>query len=130
MERIHVKISSRSFVVILFYRLMASGKFRVILLLIGIMASSLLMEDVRSKVWQFAQGTFIRHNLMMLDTVVQQTCVFVECLHWPYLTNNIMINNIMMSFDSISKVDLMQSAIKIGKQVRNSFCPEIRFVFI
>ena len=125
MERIHVKISSRSFVVILFYRLMASGKFRLILLLIGIMASSLLMEDVRSKVWQFAQGTFIRHNLMMLDTVVQQTCVFVECLHWPYLTNNI-----MMSFDSISKVDLMQSAIKIGKQVGNSFRPEIRFVFI
>lgn len=124
MERIHVKISSRSFVVILFYRLMASGKFRLILLLIGIMASSLLMEDVRSKVWQFAQGTFIRHNLMMLDTVVQQTYVFVECLHWPYLTNNI-----MMSFDSISKVDLMQSAIKIGKQVGNSFRPEIRFVF-
>ena len=123
-ERIHVKISSRSFVVILFYRLMASGKFRLILLLIGIMASSLLMEDVRSKVWQFAQGTFIRHNLMMLDTVVQQTYVFVECLHWPYLTNNI-----MMSFDSISKVDLMQSAIKIGKQVGNSFRPEIRFVF-
>ena len=125
MERIHVKISSRSFVVILFYRLMASGKFRVILLLIGIMASSLLMEYIRSKVWQFVQGTFIRHNLMMLDTVVQQTYVFVECLHWPYLTNNI-----MMSFDSISKVDLMQSAIKIGKQVRNSFRPEIRFVFI
>lgn len=130
MERIHVKISSRSFVVILFYRLMASGKFRVILLLIGIMASSLLMEYIRSKVWQFVQGTFIRHNLMMLDTVVQQTYGFVECLHWPYLTNNIMINNIMMSFDSISKVDLMQSAIKIGKQVRNSFRPEIRFVFI
>ena len=126
MERIHVKISSRSFVVILFYRLMASGKFRVILLLIGIMASSLLMEYIRSKVWQFVQGTFIRHNF----TVVQQTYVFVECLHWPYLTNNIMINNIMMSFDSISKVDLMQSAIKIGKQVRNSFRPEIRFVFI
>ena len=130
MERIHVKISSRSFVVILFYRLMASGKFRVILLLIGIMASSLLMEYIRSKVWQFVQGTFIRHNLMMLDTVVEQTYVFVECLHWPYLTNNIMSNNIMMSFDSISKVDLMQSAIKIGKQVRNSFRPEIRFVFI
>ena len=125
MERIHVKISSRSFVVILFYRLMASGKFRVILLLIGIMASSLLMEYIRSKVWQFVQGTFIRHNLMMLDTVVEQTYVFVECLHWPYLTNNI-----MMSFDSISKVDLMQSAIKIGKQVRNSFRPEIRFVII
>jgi len=56
-ERISGKILSRSFVVILFYRLMASGKFRLVLLLIVAMASSLLMEDIRSKVWQFVQGT-------------------------------------------------------------------------
>lgn len=56
-ERINVKIASRSFVVILFYRLMASGKFRLVLLLIVVMASSLLMEDIRSKVWQFVKGT-------------------------------------------------------------------------
>jgi len=56
-ERISGKILSRSFVVVLFYRLMASGKFRLVLLLIVAMASSLLMEDIRSKVWQFVQGT-------------------------------------------------------------------------
>ncbi|PFX33209.1 reticulophagy regulator 3-like [Stylophora pistillata] len=38
--------------------IMASGKFRLVLLLIIIMASSLLMEDIRCKVWQCVQGGF------------------------------------------------------------------------
>ncbi|KAJ7391907.1 hypothetical protein OS493_016203 [Desmophyllum pertusum] len=38
--------------------LMASGKFRLVLLLIVIMASSLLMEDIRTKVWRFLEGGF------------------------------------------------------------------------
>ncbi|XP_078377034.1 reticulophagy regulator 3-like isoform X1 [Oculina patagonica] len=38
--------------------LMASGKFRLVLLVVVIIASSLLMEDIRSKVWQFVQGGF------------------------------------------------------------------------
>ena len=108
MDRINVKILSRSFIVILFYRLMGSGKFRLVLLLIVVMASSLLLEDIRSKVWQFVQGTSLFNEA---DTLVLQTCVFDQCLftHWPYLTNNI-----MTFFDSISKVDLMQSATEIG----------------
>ncbi|XP_058964996.1 reticulophagy regulator 3 [Pocillopora verrucosa] len=38
--------------------IMASGKFRLVLLLIILMASSLLMEDIRCKVWQCVQGRF------------------------------------------------------------------------
>ena len=97
---------------------MASGKFRVVLLLIGVMASSLLMEDIRSKVWQFVQGT--SHFKKKLITITRircvADCVFNECLftHCPYLTYNI-----IFFFHSLSKVDLMQSAIKIGKQVNS-----------
>ena len=42
---------------------MSSGKFRVLLLTGVIMASSLLFEDVRSRVWQlFQQGTLSPGN--------------------------------------------------------------------
>ena len=56
----------RLHVVILVHSAMASGRFRLVLLLIVIIASSLLMDDVRTKVWLLLQQGTVRHKLIHL----------------------------------------------------------------